>query len=134
MFNENRNQVHNLFNNCKAISGPWLLSCLTLITVTACSKEDIKILKGRDQTIGMKAYKECREAPKYLIFPNPNNEFTMKGVRFPIKILGFKDGKVIYEKVHHPGEHPIKLPNPDLVIEMPICKTANAVREGGTLK
>ncbi len=120
MFNEISPGTPDLFNKCKTISGPGFLICLTLIT--ACSEEEIKTVKGRDQTIGMKAYKECREAPKYLIFPKPHYVFTMKGVRFPIRIIGLKNGRVVYERIHYPGEHPIILPKPDLVIETPICK------------
>ena len=83
---------------------------------------NVKVLytKG-DQLKGMKAYKKCKEAPQYLIFPKPNNVFTMKGVKFPVKIIGVKEGKVIYERIHLPEEEIINLPNPDLVIESPIC-------------
>ncbi len=69
----------------------------------------------------MKAYEKCEEAPKYLIFPEPYPVFTMKGVRFPVRIIGLKGGKVVYNEVHSPGEEIIKLPDPDLVIEVPVC-------------
>jgi len=88
----------------------------------ACTSQEVKVLEDKEQTIGMKAYKICEEAPKYLIFPKPYPIFTMKGVKFPVRIIGLKNGKVVYEKIHYPEEHPIKLPEPDLVIETPVCK------------
>ena len=96
---------------------------LTLaLLISSCSPEFVKVLEGKDQTVGMKAYEECKEAPRYLIFPKPYPVFTMKGVKFPVRIIGFKDGKVVYNQVHAPGEEIIKLPKVDLVIEAPECK------------
>ncbi len=96
---------------------------LTLaLLISSCSPEFVKVLEGRDQTVGMKAYKDCKEAPRYLIFPKPYPIFTMKGVGFPVRIIGFKDGRVTYNQVHAPEEEIIKLPEVDLVIEVPVCK------------
>ena len=92
------------------------------ILISSCSPEFIIVLEGRDQTVGMKAYKNCKEAPRYLIFPKPYPVFTMKGVKFPVRIIGLKEGKVVYNQVHVPGEEKIKLPKVDLVIEIPVCK------------
>ena len=102
------------------------------ILISSCSGEFVKVLEGKAQTVGMKAYNKCEEAPEYLIFPKPYPVFTMKGVRFPVKIIGLRKGEIIYSKVHYPEEEIISLPNPDMVIEVPMCKTAKAVREGGT--
>ena len=90
--------------------------------ISSCSSDFVKVLEGKNQIVGMKAYKRCKEAPKYLIFPKPYPVFTMKGVKFPVRIIGLRNGKVVYNKVHFPEEELIKLPNPDLVIEVPICK------------
>ena len=92
------------------------------ILISSCTGEYIKVLEGKEQSEGMRAYKECREAPKYLLFPKPYKIFTMEGVRFPVRIIGLRDGEVVYNRVHHPGEKMISLPNPDLVIESPVCR------------
>ncbi len=98
------------------------LTLLSFLLIASCSSDEVEVLRGREQTTGMKAYEKCEEAPKYLIFPKPYHVFTMKGVRFPVRIIGLKDGEVVYERIHYPEEHPIVLPKPDLVIESPICK------------
>ena len=104
---------------------------LVLFLVSCSSQEYVKILEGKEQTIGMKAYRNCKEAPKYLIFPKPHYEFTMKGVKFPVRIIGLKNGKVVYNKVHYPEEEKIRLPNTDLVLEVAICEEK---KYGGSLR
>lgn len=102
------------------------------ILISSCSGEFVKVIEGKDQTVGMKAYNKCEEAPEYLIFPKPYPVFTMKGVRFPVKIIGLRKGEIIYSKVHYPGEETISLPNPDMVIEVPVCKVDLTNPSSGT--
>ncbi|RLJ70707.1 hypothetical protein BCF55_0988 [Hydrogenivirga caldilitoris] len=94
---------------------------LALLLVSCSDETNIKVLEGKEKRIGMKAYERCEQAPKYLIFPDPSPRFTMKGVRFPVRIIAFKNGEVVHNRIHYPDEALIRLPNPDLVIEVPVC-------------
>lgn len=102
----------------------FLLTAPLLLAVAlffSSEGERVEVATGKEGLTGMRKYKKCEDAPEYLIFPDPSPTFTMRGVRFPVRIIALRDGEVVYNRVHLPGETRIRLPDPDLVIEVPVC-------------
>ncbi len=84
------------------------------------------IVKRKGYYIGMKFFKTCesaRQVCSVMIFPEVfTNVFTMKGVKFPVRIIAFGGNRILHDSVYAPGIKRIPLPPlTSMVIEVPVC-------------